>query len=80
LLVVVLAVIPEYHALGVVGHLMAAMVRTGIQRRCRRVCTTFVDEDNRPMVNTFRRLDGRVYARHRVFTKSLAAVTATPRS
>lgn len=29
--------------------------------------------------NTFRRLDGRVYARHRVFTKSLA-VTATPGS
>ena len=80
LLVVVLAVAPEYHSLGVVGHLMAAMVRTGIQRRCRRVCTTFVDEGNRPMVNAFRRLNGRVYARHRVFAKSLAAVSATPGS
>jgi len=73
LLVVVLAVVPEYHTLGVVAHLMDAIVRTGIQRSCRRLCTTFVDEDNRPMVNAFRRLHGRVYARHRVFAKALPA-------
>ena len=72
LLVVVLAIAPEYRALGAVAHLMDAIVRTGIQRYCRRVCTTFVDEQNRPMVNAFRRLGGTVYARHRIFEKSLA--------
>jgi GNAT superfamily N-acetyltransferase len=78
LLVVVLAVVPEYHSHGVVAHLMNAMMRTGIQRRCRRLCTTFVDEDNRPMVNVFRRLHGRVYARHRVYAKMLTAAAEIP--
>jgi GNAT superfamily N-acetyltransferase len=71
LLIVLMAVVPEYHALGVVAHLIDAMVRTGIQRHCRRVCTTWVDEQNLPMVNAFRRFGGSAYARYRIFEKSL---------
>ena len=75
LLVVVIAVVPEYHTLGVAAHLIDAMVRTGIQRHARRVCTTWVDEGNFPMVNAFRRFGGTVYARYRVLEKSLAPET-----
>lgn len=74
LLVVLLAVVPECHSLGVVAHLLDAMVRTGIQRHCRRMCTTWVDEDNGRMINTFRRFAGSPYVRYRIFEKPLSHV------
>lgn len=71
MLVVVLAVVPEFHMLGVVAHLIDVMVRSGTQRYCRRVCTTWVDDGNLPMANAFRRWNASPYARHRIFAKPL---------
>jgi GNAT superfamily N-acetyltransferase len=71
LLIVLMAVVPEYHTLGVVAHLIDAMIQTGIQRHCRRICTTWVDEGNHPMVNAFRRFGGTTYARYRILEKPL---------
>jgi GNAT superfamily N-acetyltransferase len=76
LLVLLLAVVPEYHTLGVVAHLIDAAVRAGLHRHCRRVCTTWVDEQNTPMVNAFRRFGGSVYARHRILEKPLGVAGA----
>jgi GNAT superfamily N-acetyltransferase len=72
LLIVLLAVVPQYRTLGVVAHLIDAVVQSGIQRHCRRICTTWVDEGNLAMVNTFRRFGGTAYARYRVLEKPLA--------
>lgn len=80
LLVVLMAVVPEYHTLGAVAHLLDAMIRSGIQRHCRRICTTWVDEGNHPMVNAFRRFGGTMYARYRILEKPLlpSSPSATP--